>query len=92
MGCDVLTIRSSSLRAPCHDPSPNSDDVGSLGNLQNQLIASGFLSRPFDTSSWSEEEMAKLERCLNAMLSKAAVGQWANSPSDPCPAALRAAS
>lgn len=47
--------------------------TGVLAYLQDQLIANGYLSRPLDTASWSERETQQLEKCLNAMLAKAAV-------------------
>lgn len=49
------------------------EKVDVLAYLQKQLLANGYLARPLDVSALPDSEAHKLERCLNALLSKATV-------------------
>ena len=51
----------------------NNGKADALAYLQGQLIAAGHISKPLDVSRLSESEARRLEKCLNGLLSKAAV-------------------
>ena len=55
------------------DGASSGSEAGVLGYLQDQLIATGYLSTPIDTNRLASDDAAKLERCLNAMLARTAV-------------------
>ena len=51
----------------------NTGKVDALAYLQGQLIAAGHISKPLDVSRLPDNEARRLEKCLNGLLSKAAV-------------------